>query len=139
MCTYIRTYTYTFTLVTFSAEIVIFRRCILQFPDFPKVRLFAAVSLFHDNRKTIFSHKINLKLFQKQYNSLIKKAFLMFPIYKKSKDHGRVERTQQPPSTTRQLCTVTLIVSLFAQQYFVCLLFCNTILYKSLACIPKNF
>ena len=104
-----------------------------------QVTLFAAVSLFRGNRETIFSHKINLKLFQKQYNSLIKKAFLMFPIYKRSKDHGRVERTQQPPSTTRQLCTVTLIVSLFAQQYFVCLLFCNTILYKSLACIPKNF
>ena len=53
---YTCTYTYTFTLVTFSAEIVIFRRCILQFPEFPKVRLFAALSLFHDNLKTIFSH-----------------------------------------------------------------------------------
>ena len=32
------------------------------------------------------SHKINLKLFQKQYNSLIEKVFLIFSIYKKSKD-----------------------------------------------------
>ena len=65
MYTYIRTYIYTYTLVTFSAEIVIFGRCILRFLEFHKVPLFAAVSLFHGNRETLFSHKINLKLFQK--------------------------------------------------------------------------
>ena len=75
MYTYIRTYTYTYTLVTFSAEIVLFRRWILRFPEFHNVTLFTAVSLFRDNRETIFSHKIHLNLFQKQYNSLIEKVF----------------------------------------------------------------
>ena len=75
MYTYIHTYKYTYTLVTFSAEIVISERCNFRFPEFHKVRLFAAVSLFHDNRDTIFSHKIHLKLFPTQYNSLIKKFF----------------------------------------------------------------
>ena len=74
-CNHIYVHTLTYTVVTFSAEIVIFGRCILRFPEFHKVPLFAAVLLFEDNRKTIFSHKINLKLFQKQYNSLIKKSF----------------------------------------------------------------
>ena len=97
-----------------------------------QVTLFAAVSLFRGNRETIFSHKINLKLFQKQYNSLIEKVFLIFPKYKKSKDLRRVPPTRRP-------CTVTLIVSLFSQQYYVCLLFCDTILYKSLAASPKIF
>ena len=77
MYTYIRTYTYTYTLVTFSAEIAILGRCILLFPVFHKVTLFAAVSLFRDYRETIFSHKIHLKLFQKQYNSHIEKVFLI--------------------------------------------------------------
>ena len=70
MYRYIRTYTYTYTLVIFSVEIVIFFQ-----QKFHTVLLFETISLFHDNRKTIFSHKINLKLFQKQYNSLIKKVF----------------------------------------------------------------
>ena len=90
MYTYIRRYTYTYTLVTFSSEIVIFGRCILQLPEFHEVTLFAAVSLFRDNRETIFSHKIHLKLFQKQYNSLIEKVFLIFLIFKKNKDLKRV-------------------------------------------------
>ena len=87
-------YTYTYTLVTFSAEIVIFERCILLFPEFHKAPLFIAVSLFPDNRDTIFSHKIHLKLF-----SLIKKVFLIFPIYKKSKEfksEGRAHLTNPP-------------------------------------------
>ena len=75
-------YTYTYTLVTFSAEIVIFERCILLFPEFHKAPLFIAVSLFPDNRDTIFSHKIHLKLF-----SLIKKV--------------------PHPSSNRRPCTVT--------------------------------
>ena len=74
MYTYIRRYTYTYTLVTFSAE----------------VTLFAVVSLFRGNREIIFSHKIHLKLFQKQYNSLIEKVFLIFLIFKKNKDLKRV-------------------------------------------------
>ena len=52
-------YTYTYILITLSAEIVIFERCILQFSEFHKVPLFAAVSLFHDNRDAIFSHRIH--------------------------------------------------------------------------------
>ena len=92
MYTYISTYTY--TLVTFYAEIVIFGRCVLRFPEFRKVTLFAAVSLFRDNRETIFSDKTHLKLFQKQYNSLIEKVFLIFPKYKKSKD---LKRAGPPP------------------------------------------
>ena len=71
MHTDIHTYTYAYTLVNFSAEIVIFGRCNLRFPEFHRVPLFAAVSLFPDNRDTIFSHKIGPKLFQKQYNSLV--------------------------------------------------------------------
>ena len=102
MYTYLlHTYTYTYTLVTFSAEIVIFERCIFRFPKFHKVPLFAAVSLFPNNRDTIFSHKIHLKLFQKLYNSLIKNVFLIFPIYKKSKElkrTGRAHLTTSPPS-----------------------------------------
>ena len=81
MYTYLHTYTYTYTLVTFSAEIVIFERCILRFPEFHKVPLFAAVSLLPDNHDTIFSHKIHLKLFQKQYNSLIKKVLIFSNIF----------------------------------------------------------
>ena len=132
MYTYIRAYTYTNTLVTFSAEAVIFGKCIWWFPEFHKVTLFAAISLFRDNCETIYSPKIHLKLFQKQYNNLIENFFLILPIYKKSKTlKGRVSPTRRP-------CTVTLIVSLSAEQYYVCLLFCDTNLYNSLACIPKN-
>ena len=102
MYTRIRAYTYTYTLVTFSAEAVIFGKCILRFPEFHKVTLFAAVSLFRDNRETISSHKIHLKLFQKQYNNLIEKVFLILPIYKKSKDLKRA-RLQYPTAMHRHI------------------------------------
>ena len=102
MYTYMSTYTYTYTLVTFYAEIVIFGRCVLRFPEFRKVTLFAAVSLFRDNRETISSHKIHLKLFQKQYNNLIEKVFLILPIYKKSKDLKRA-RLQYPTAMHRHI------------------------------------
>ena len=95
MYTYLYSYTYTCTLLNFSVEIVIVERYILRFPEFHKVPLFAAVSLFPDNRDTIFSHKVHLKLFQKQYNGLIKKSFLIFPIYKKSKELKRAGHSQK--------------------------------------------
>ena len=66
-----RIYVHTLTHINFSTEIVIFGRCNLRFPEFHRVPLFAAVSLFPGNRDTIFSHKIDPKLFQKQYNSLV--------------------------------------------------------------------
>ena len=56
-------------------KIVIFERCILRFPEFQKVPLFAAVSLSPDNRDTIFSQKLTKNLFQKQHNCLALKSF----------------------------------------------------------------
>ena len=61
----------------------------MRLPEFHEVTLFTVVSLCRDNRETMFSHKIYLKLFQKQYNSLIEKVFLIFLIFKKSKDLKR--------------------------------------------------
>ena len=65
MYIYIRTYTYSYTLPTFSAEIVIFERFILPFPEFYKVHLCVLFTI-SQQQDTIFSHKIHLKLFQKQ-------------------------------------------------------------------------